>query len=120
MSAANRPCRLRSTDERSGALMLSVGREINIKTKNLACRGCGWEGRGAELSSGLIRISRSAIYVYAYRCPRCGCFDIACKGKLLDFRPRVDASARDNARRSKDIDAAESQFTGEKAERAWT
>jgi hypothetical protein len=44
--------------------MLSVGREINIETKNLLCRKCAWQGRGAQLSTGLVRISRSEIYVY--------------------------------------------------------
>jgi hypothetical protein len=73
--------------------MLPVGREINIQTKKLVCRVCAWEGRGAELSSGLIRISHTDIYLYAYRCPECGSFDVASKGKLLAFRSRVTLSA---------------------------
>ena len=75
--------------------MLSVGREINIETKNLLCRKCAWQGPGAQLSTGLVRVSRSEIYVYVYRCPRCGSFDIASKGKLLAFRPRVETALAD-------------------------
>lgn len=69
--------------------MLSVGREINIESKHLLCRKCAWQGRGAELSTGLVRVIHTDIYVYAYRCPQCESFDLASKGKLLPFRSRV-------------------------------
>jgi hypothetical protein len=69
--------------------MLSVGREINIETKNLLCRKCAWQGPGAELSTGLVRVSHSDIYVYVYRCPECASFDLASKAKLLAFRSRL-------------------------------
>lgn len=99
--------------------MLPVGREINIETKNLICRECGWEGRGAELSSGLIRISRTDIYLYAYRCPECGSFDLASKGKLLAFRSRVALSAPGTPQRSADDEAAEHRVATEKLKRLW-
>ena len=69
--------------------MLPVGREINIDNKDLICRHCDWEGAGAELSTGLIRITGGDIYLYAYRCPECGSFDVTAKGKLLEFRSQV-------------------------------
>ena len=68
--------------------MLSVGRELKISHKQIVCRSCSWEGPGAELSAGLIRISSAHIYSYAYRCPECGSFEVARKGKLLLFRRR--------------------------------
>jgi len=67
--------------------MLSVGREINIETCNLFCGGCAWQGRGVELPTGLVRINHTEIYLYAYRCPECGSFDLASKAKVLAFRP---------------------------------
>jgi len=73
----------------ASALMLSVGREINIENRSLLCRRCSWQGLAAELSTGLVRITHSDIYVYAYRCPACESFDLALKGKLLAFRARV-------------------------------
>ena len=66
--------------------MLSVGREINAARKSFLCRECAWGGRGPSLSTGLVRITGSVIYVYAYQCPECGSFDVASKGKLLTFR----------------------------------
>jgi hypothetical protein len=82
--------------------MLSVGREINIENKNLLCRKCTWQGRGAEVSTGLIRVNRSDIYVYAYRCPVCESFDLASKGKLLRFRSGVTATMPDTIEQSAD------------------
>lgn len=82
--------------------MLSVGREINIETRNLLCRKCAWQGRGAELSTGLVRVSHSDIYVYAYRCPECESFDLASKGKLLAFRSRVTSAMPDTIEQSAD------------------
>jgi len=82
--------------------MLSVGREINIESKNLLCRKCAWQGRGAELSTGLVRVSRSDIFVYAYRCPQCESFDLASKGKLLAFRTRVTSVMPDTIEQSAD------------------
>jgi hypothetical protein len=75
--------------------MLSVGREINIETKNLLCRKCAWQGPGADLSTGLVRVSHSDIYVYAYRCPECASFDLASKAKLLAFRSRLTSPISD-------------------------
>ena len=75
--------------------MLSVGREINIETRNLLCQKCAWQGRGAELSTGLVRVSHSDIYVYAYRCPECSSFDLASKAKLLAFRSRLTSAIPD-------------------------
>jgi hypothetical protein len=68
--------------------MLSVGREINIAARRFICRQCPWEGMGSGLASGLIKISKSNIYLCAYRCPKCASFDVASKAKLLVFRPR--------------------------------
>jgi len=82
--------------------MLSVGREINIETKTLLCRKCAWQGRGAELSTGLIRVRHSDIYVYAYRCPVCESFDLASKGKLLAFKSRVTSASPDTVELSAD------------------
>jgi len=69
--------------------MLSVGREINIETRNLLCRKCAWQGRGLDMPTGLVRINQTEIYLYAYRCPECGSFDLLSKGKLLAFVPRI-------------------------------
>ena len=90
--------------------MLSVGREINIETKHLLCRKCAWQGRGEELSTGLVRVSRSDIYVYAYRCPVCESFDLASKGKLLRFRSRVPAGMPDNIEQSADDQRQSAEF----------
>lgn len=68
--------------------MLSVGRELNINDKRVVCRTCSWEGAGAELPAGLIPVTATPMYFYAYRCPACGGFDLARKGKLLQFRLR--------------------------------
>jgi len=73
--------------------MLSVGREINIASKRFLCRECPWEGVGPELSTGLVRISNSDIYLYSYRCPECGSYEIASKGKLLAFVSRFRPTA---------------------------
>ncbi len=82
--------------------MLSVGREINIESKNLLCRKCAWQGHGAELSTGLVRLRHSDIYVYAYRCPVCESFDLASKGKLLEFRLRLTSATPDPIEQSGD------------------
>jgi len=87
--------------------MLSVGREINIANKNLLCRKCAWQGRGVELSTGLVRVSHSDIFVYAYRCPECGSFDVASKGKLLAFTSRAASAMPDTPQRNADDEAAE-------------
>lgn len=71
--------------------MLSVGRELNISNKRVICRTCSWEGAGAELSAGLVQVTETPIYFYAYRCPECGSFELARKGKLLQFRARASA-----------------------------
>jgi len=82
--------------------MLSVGREINIESSNLLCRKCAWQGRGAELSTGLVRVNHTDIYLYAYRCPQCESFDLASKGKLLAFRLRVTSASQDTVELSAD------------------
>ena len=73
--------------------MLPVGREINIAAKRFLCRECVWEGVGPALSTGLLRISHSNMYLYAYRCPECGSYDVALKGKLLAFASRFRSTA---------------------------
>jgi len=99
--------------------MLSVGREIGIETKKLVCHQCAWEGHGSELSTGLIRISRSDIYLYAYRCPECGGFDMRAKGKLLVFR-LPDASIAHKSVNLATADDAETQPAAlEKSNRSW-
>jgi hypothetical protein len=99
--------------------MLPVGREINIQTKKLVCRVCAWEGRSAELSTGLVRISHTDIYLYAYRCPECGSFDVASKGKLLTFRSRVASATRDTMQGRGDDEAAQARVATEKLKRLW-
>lgn len=74
-----------------GKTMLSVGRELNIHDKSVVCWTCSWEGAGSELSTGLIRLTPAPILFYAYRCPECGSFELARKGKLLQFRARTSA-----------------------------
>jgi hypothetical protein len=98
--------------------MLSVGREINIAAKRFLCRECVWEGVGPELSTGLVRISRSDIYLYSYRCPECGSYDVAAKGKLLAFASRFRSTASEPIRGSAD-EAAPPQVTVEKTNRSW-
>src|SRR5438128_200240 len=66
--------------------MLSVGRELKIKDNSVVCRECSWQGAGAELSTGLVKVVSSSMYRYVYRCPACGSFDLSRKGKLLQFR----------------------------------
>jgi hypothetical protein len=100
--------------------MLSVGREIGIETKKLVCRECAWEGRGSELSTGLIRINQSAIYVYAYRCPGCGSFDMAAKGKLLAFRSPAASITHESVNRDASEDTAQHSVAMEKSNRSWT
>ena len=78
-----------------GKTMLSVGRELKIHDKCVACHTCSWEGAGAELSTGLIRLTPAPIYFYAYRCPECGSFELARKGKLLQFRLRTNVAQAD-------------------------
>jgi hypothetical protein len=82
--------------------MLSVGREINIENQNLLCRDCAWQGRSAELSTGLVRVNHTDIYLYAYRCPECQSFDLASKGKLLAFRSRSTMTMPDDIVQSAD------------------
>ena len=82
--------------------MLSVGREINIENKDLLCRNCAWQGRATELSTGLLRVNHTDIYLYAYRCPECESFDLASKGKLLAFRSRSTMTIPDEIVQSPD------------------
>lgn len=65
--------------------MLSVGRELKIREHGVLCRECSWDGAGAELSTGLVKVTRSSMYRYVYRCPACGSFDLARRGKVLQF-----------------------------------
>jgi hypothetical protein len=100
--------------------MLSVGREIGIHTKSFVCRECTWEGRGPELATGLVRISQTAIYVYAYRCPGCASFDITAKGKLLAFRSPAAPITHENGKRdNQDEAAAQHSVAMEKSNRSW-
>jgi len=71
--------------------MLSVGRELKIGEHDVLCRQCSWDGAGAELSTGLVKVSCSSMYRYVYQCPACGSFDLASKGKVLQFPSRVSS-----------------------------
>jgi hypothetical protein len=75
--------------------MLSVGRELKIHDKVVICRSCSWRGVGAELSAGLIQVTSTPMFFYAYRCPACLSFDIARRGKLLPFRIRPTIALAD-------------------------
>ncbi|HJZ69689.1 MAG TPA: hypothetical protein VKF81_16305 [Blastocatellia bacterium] len=78
--------------------MLSVGRELKIKDNGVVCRQCFWDGAGAELSTGLVKVTCSSMYRYVYRCPECGSFDLLRKGKVLPFRlPPVLHNREDEA-----------------------
>jgi len=68
--------------------MLSVGREIHIREKQLICHDCDWTGNGSELSMALVRTGFVGAYLCAYCCPACSSLDLAYKGKLLAFRVR--------------------------------
>ena len=99
-------------------LMLSVGREINIPAKRFLCRECVWEGLGPGLSTGLVRITHSDIYVYAYRCPECGSYDVAMKGKLLAFASRFRSAAIEPVRESANEETPP-HVRVEKTNRSW-
>lgn len=86
--------------------MLSVGREINIETKTLLCRKCDWQGPSVQLSTGLVKINRSQIFMYAYRCPECGSFDVVSKGKLLAFRSRASSATMPDTTQPTEADEA--------------
>ena len=68
--------------------MLWVGRELKIESRGVVCQDCSWRGAGAELSTGLVRITSTAMYFYAYRCPECQSFDLAKPARLLQFKSR--------------------------------
>ena len=82
--------------------MLSVGREINIEAKKLNCRKCAWQGGGIGLPTGLVKIKGTEIFLYAYRCPECGSFDLFTKGKVLAFRLPLPAVPLNSLQRSAD------------------
>ena len=67
-------------------LMLSVGRELYIQDQPVICLECGWEGVGAQLSTGNLQAQGIEAYVYAYRCALCGSFVVTRKAKVLAFR----------------------------------
>ena len=69
--------------------MLSVGRELEITDKHIVCLKCLWHGAGAELSAGLVQVTSTPMYCYAYRCPKCLSFNLTRKGKLLQFGKRA-------------------------------
>jgi hypothetical protein len=75
--------------------MLSVGRELKIHDKGVFCRTCFWQGAGAELVAGLLKITSTPIYSYVYRCPQCLSFDLTIPGKVLPFLSR-EAIAEDD------------------------
>ena len=68
--------------------MLSVGRETDLRDRDVVCRVCSWEGIGSQLSTGLARIEDSPMFLFAYRCPVCAGFELSRKGKLLTFGPQ--------------------------------
>ena len=75
--------------------MLWVGRELKIRETGIVCQGCSWRGAGAELSTGLVRITSTAMYFYAYRCPECLSYDVARPARLLQFKKRAEATAQE-------------------------
>jgi len=87
--------------------MLLVGRDINIDTKPILCRQCDWEGRARNLTTGLLRVTRSDIFLYAYRCPECASFDVCARGKLLEFRSRSESITHPSHGRSDHAESAE-------------
>jgi len=93
--------------------MLSVGRDINIETRNLLCRKCAWQGCAVDLQTGLIRINQTQMYLYAYRCPDCGSFELAAKGKVLAFKPGARSVPGDTNQQS----ANEERRSGESRRR---
>ena len=74
--------------------MLSVGREIHLSEQQVVCLSCLWEGTGKQLTTGLTEMVYPEIFLFAYRCPECGCFDTARKGKL-EFNSRHVAQSPD-------------------------
>lgn len=98
--------------------MLSVGREINIARRRFICRECSWEGGGSELKTGLVRISRTEMYLYSYRCPACGSYDVASQGKLLAFVSRFGSTSIEPTRRSVD-EEVQPHATVENTNRSW-
>src|SRR2546422_11741714 len=99
--------------------MLPVGREINLRKKDVVCVVCAWQGVGEDLSTGLLRVNLGDMYVYAYRCPECASFQVASKGKLLAFRPRNASAAGDGLQQNEDDSAALRQVAVEKPNRLW-
>ena len=94
--------------------MLSVGREPHIATKELFCRNCAWQGGGIGLPAGLLKISGTEIFLYAYRCPECDSFDLFSKGKVLAFRLPIPPVPPNSLQRSADDDRKTSiQHSGE-------
>lgn len=66
--------------------MLSVGRELYIQDWPVICLDCGWEGAGAQLSTGLLKPAAATVYLYAYCCSACDSFNVRRQAKLLSFR----------------------------------
>ena len=99
--------------------MLSVGRELNITARRFICHQCQWEGSGPELKTGLVRISRSDIYLYSYRCPGCGSYDVASKGKLLAFVSRRRSIAVAPIQRNAN-EEGQASVKAEKTNSSWT
>jgi hypothetical protein len=96
--------------------MLSVGRELNITERRFICHQCRWEGIGPELKTGLVRISRSDIYLYSYRCPECESYDVVWKGKLLAFATRSESTAVSRQNADEEVHPHD---TVEKTNRSW-
>jgi hypothetical protein len=84
--------------------MLSVGREIYIQERRVHCRSCLWEGTGNELATGLVATRYAELLLYAYRCPVCGSFDTARKGRLLEFRSRATAQQQNASGRNQQLE----------------
>lgn len=81
--------------------MLSVGRELYVQDQPVICLDCGWQGTGAELSTGLVKSSAAAVYLYAYGCSVCGSFNVHRKAKILSFRLHAQAAALKTRKRLK-------------------
>jgi hypothetical protein len=81
--------------------MLSVGRELYVQDQPVICPDCGWEGTGAQLSTGLVKPFAAAVYLYAYCCSDCGSFNVRRKAKVLAFRLSAQSEELENRKNLK-------------------
>jgi hypothetical protein len=81
--------------------MLSVGRELYVQDQPVICLDCGWQGTGAQLSTGLLKPFAAPVYLYAYGCSVCGSFNVRRKAKILPFRLSSQSEALETRKRLK-------------------